>query len=296
MQALSQLLSTFIDSVFAIVGAADATKKLKFDASAQSTGVTTTISVGAQTGNHTATVPVLAGNDTFSALNVAQTFSAKQTFATATAPAAVVQGAASSLTGGPDMRFQFTGDPDAALSYFIFAHDSLGLFYDCYFNGTNNIASNATAYQIYKTSGTLNVYGYSGLTKGSSFAFGAKSLTIGVNATAATSSITGTLVVGDGTTAGTNVGIGGGRINVGATTAATSTTTGALVVGGGAAVGGNLCLDGSTGASLRIATPTANAAVATTLGSVGPTGSTAGNPQGWLRISVAGTDRFIPFW
>jgi hypothetical protein len=39
----------------------------------------------------------------------------------------------------------------------------------------------------------------------------------------------------------------------------------------------------------------ANAAVAVTLGA-GPTGSTAGNPQGWMRISVNGTVRFIPFW
>lgn len=40
----------------------------------------------------------------------------------------------------------------------------------------------------------------------------------------------------------------------------------------------------------------ANGAVATTLGSVGPTGSTAGNPQGWIEITVAGTNRYIPFW
>lgn len=55
-------------------------------------------------------------------------------------------------------------------------------------------------------------------------------------------------------------------------------------------------IDGATTKTLRVTNPTANAAVAVTFGGVGPTGSTAGNAQGWLRISVAGTDRYIPFW
>lgn len=40
----------------------------------------------------------------------------------------------------------------------------------------------------------------------------------------------------------------------------------------------------------------ANGSVATTLGSVGPTGSTAGNPQGWVKVKISGVDRYIPFW
>ena len=38
--------------------------------------------------------------------------------------------------------------------------------------------------------------------------------------------------------------------------------------------------------------------VATTMGSVGPTGATAGNPSGWFRMysSSAGRDVFVPFW
>lgn len=67
-------------------------------------------------------------------------------------------------------------------------------------------------------------------------------------------------------------------------------------LGGGVAVGGALTLVGTSGNSLDVTTGTANAAVAVSLGSVGPTGSTAGNPQGWLRVKVAGTDRFIPYW
>lgn len=39
----------------------------------------------------------------------------------------------------------------------------------------------------------------------------------------------------------------------------------------------------------------ANAAVAVTIGA-GPTGSTAGNPQGWIKINVNGTLRYVPFW
>lgn len=40
----------------------------------------------------------------------------------------------------------------------------------------------------------------------------------------------------------------------------------------------------------------ANASVATTLGSVGPTGSTAGNPVGWIEITVNGVKRYTPYW
>lgn len=39
----------------------------------------------------------------------------------------------------------------------------------------------------------------------------------------------------------------------------------------------------------------AGAAVAVTLGN-GPTGSTAGNPQGWFKVNINGTLRYTPFW
>ena len=51
-----------------------------------------------------------------------------------------------------------------------------------------------------------------------------------------------------------------------------------------------------TSGVLRYTNATANSTVATTLGSVGPTGATAGDPVGWVKINVAGTDRYIPFW
>lgn len=80
------------------------------------------------------------------------------------------------------------------------------------------------------------------------------------------------------------------------TTDSTSITTGSLVVSGGIGVAKRLCFDGGTGKTIKYVNPTANAAVATTLGSVGPTGSTAGDPQGWMRVDINGTDRYVPFW
>ena len=79
-------------------------------------------------------------------------------------------------------------------------------------------------------------------------------------------------------------------------TASTSTTTGALVVTGGVGVGGRVTVDGATTKTLKYVNGVANAAVAVLFGAIGPTGSTAGNAQGWIRIDVAGTDRYIPYW
>ena len=80
------------------------------------------------------------------------------------------------------------------------------------------------------------------------------------------------------------------------TTDATSTSNGSVVFKGGISAQKRLCLDGATGKTLRIVNAVANAAVAVTLGSTGPTGSTAGAPQGWMRIDINGTDRYMPFW
>lgn len=87
-----------------------------------------------------------------------------------------------------------------------------------------------------------------------------------------------------------------GQVAVLAATDATSTTTGSITTLGGISAAKYICVGGGAGATLRYAAGTANAAVATTLGSVGPTGATAGDPQGWIRISINGTDRFIPYW
>ncbi len=79
---LSTLLQSEAESVvdanFTIIGSADASKKLKFEVDAQTTGKTATINTGAQTADRTVTLPVLAGNDTLAAVGVANTFSAIQ--------------------------------------------------------------------------------------------------------------------------------------------------------------------------------------------------------------------------
>ena len=70
-----------------------------------------------------------------------------------------------------------------------------------------------------------------------------------------------------------------------------------VMMEGGLIVRKNIVLDGRNSATLTFDNASSNGSVATTLGSVGPTGSTAGNPQGWIRINdPTGTDRFIPYW
>lgn len=81
-----------------------------------------------------------------------------------------------------------------------------------------------------------------------------------------------------------------------ATTDSTSISTGGAVFLGGLGVAKRITIDGATGKTIRVTNINANAAVAVTLGSTGCTGTTAGAPQGWMRIDIAGTDRFIPFW
>lgn len=89
---------------------------------------------------------------------------------------------------------------------------------------------------------------------------------------------------------------GAGLVSFGDTTDATAIGTAAVVLLGGLGVAKRICLDGATGKTLRITNAVANAAVAVTFGGVGPTGSTAGNQQGWMRVDINGTDRYIPFW
>lgn len=59
---------------------------------------------------------------------------------------------------------------------------------------------------------------------------------------------------------------------------------------------GGILLNGATTKTIKYTNGVANAAVAVTFGAVGPTGSTAGNQVGWLRVNIGGTDRYIPYW
>jgi hypothetical protein len=87
-----------------------------------------------------------------------------------------------------------------------------------------------------------------------------------------------------------------GPISITSTTDSTSIGSGALIVSGGIGVAKRITLDGATGKTLRIVNAVANSTVAVTLGSTGPVGSTVGAPQGWMRVDINGTDRYMPFW
>jgi hypothetical protein len=88
-------------------------------------------------------------------------------------------------------------------------------------------------------------------------------------------------------------------------TASNGITTGtggsvSITAGNGvSAVGGDITLTTGTGSTQGainfVNTNVANGAVATTITSLGPTGSST-TIQGWLAIKVGGTARYIPFW
>ncbi len=80
-----------------------------------------------------------------------------------------------------------------------------------------------------------------------------------------------------------------------ASTASTSTTSGTLVIVGGVGISGQITFDGGASASLRVTNAVANATTATIMTNLGPAAAQT-TIQGWLRLSVAGTDRFMPFW
>lgn len=86
---------TVVDSGFAIVGSSDATKTIKFEVDAQTTGDDLTINSGAQTDDRTVSFPVLTGNRTLAVIDQAQTFTAAQTVSTqlgvGSAPSALAQ-------------------------------------------------------------------------------------------------------------------------------------------------------------------------------------------------------------
>jgi len=122
---------------------------------------------------------------------------------------------------------------------------------------------------------------------------GAINITSGVGTTTGAS---GVITIQSGTNASSTT---GAAISILAQAA--STTGGAvnITAGNATTTGGDIVLTtgtGSTGGRVNfVNTNVANGAVATTLGSVGPTGA-ATTVQGWLAIKVGGTARYIPFW
>lgn len=281
---------SFPDNLFTLQDDGDATKKGQFQLSGLTTATT-----------RTWTMP--NASTTLAGLAVAQTFTAVQSidFGTGAHPGGITTAGQSLFLAAADGS---VGGRIAAIAYGNSAFS---------FNGLS--AGGTRAAPSYTAGGSIlcrfNGQGYDQV--GSAFSTQA---TLSVDAPSTwTAANRETVLYFSGTPNGStviaewfraqngNLLIGGstnisgtGGLKVFGATAATSTTSGALQVAGGVGVAGALCLDGSAGAGLRVANTAANAAVAVTLGSVGPTGSTAGNPQGWLRVNIAGTDRYIPFW
>lgn len=189
----------FKDSLFQIVGDVDATKVIAFQADTQATGSTLTIDVGAQTASRTLTVPVLTGNRTFAVIDQSQTFTQDQTFR----GAGNTQFHMSPGTEGFFSIFKVENASSARVLEFLYCGSSSGGAYGMPSSAVGINASNGPLYfsvgdvarAKFSTGGDLGI----------------------LNTTSASSSITGALVVGDGTTTATNVGIGGGNINAGGT-------------------------------------------------------------------------------
>ena len=72
------------DSTFQILDNLDNSKSIAWQAGTQGSGLQFTFDIGAQAGNRTASIPVLAGTDTFAMLGVANTFTLVNTFSNAT--------------------------------------------------------------------------------------------------------------------------------------------------------------------------------------------------------------------
>jgi hypothetical protein len=100
-------LSAIKTDDFFLVDPIDVTKRLNFSAAAAATGITTTISTGAQTVNRTLTVPVLSANDTIATLGLANAFAINQNITRALVTDATWQ---SFVTGDTQPRYKVSAD------------------------------------------------------------------------------------------------------------------------------------------------------------------------------------------
>ena len=182
-----------------------------------------TINTGVQTAARTITYPVLTGNRTLAVLDQQQTFTQSSTWSGANillSGSAVYQHNRSAA--GSYLDFQWNSATRAQVEV-----DSSG-------NGLMNLrnASGSAYFNVGQTNITLN--------PATSLVVGSTANLRVINTTSATSSISGAVVVGDGSTAATNVGIGGGRINAGSTASSTTDSGNAIYTPGGIGAGGNV--------------------------------------------------------
>ena len=121
---------------------------------------------------------------------------------------------------------------------------------------------------------------------------GSQTMLVDYQGNVSLTALSGTL--GSGTT--------GSTVSITAGAGVTSSSGGNVSITAGnspSGTGGSITLTVGTGATngtINIVNANvANGAVATTFGSVGPTGSST-TIQGWLKIQVGGVTRYIPFW
>ncbi len=152
--------------------------------------------------------------------------------------------------------------------------------------GTTTGANGSAGGVVVITGGTGGLSSSGGLVTIQGGAGGATGAAGGVTVTGgvATSGLGGAVTVSGSN--GVGAGNAGGQVNI---TAGNSVST----------AGADVVLTAGTGSSNGavdfVNTNVANGTVATTLTSLGPTGAST-TVQGWLRIKVGGTVRYIPFW
>ena len=210
-------------------------------------------------------------SDTVAGLG-AQTFTGAQSISATLSVGGISPSTASVISldsGATPSKAQFScrANNAGSLTGLVYDKDNISLLFDIDYSA-GFIARATTGFNLNKTAGALILQSCTGQTIGS--VVSAFTPIITLNTT--------------------------GDMALNSATPSTSTTTGALVVPGGIGCGGRVTVDGVSTKTLKYVNGVANAAVAVLFGAIGPTGSTAGNAQGWIRIDVAGTDRYIPYW
>ena len=203
---------TFPDNQFWITGSSDATKTIKFEVDAQTTGDDLTINSGAQTDDRTVSFPVLTSNATLAVLEESQTFTGAKTFSAVTTisnttGSTTYQNGALVVAGGAGVAKDLIGNQAFICS------------------GSAGAAPNFAHIRFEQNSNIGYLTAADAATNVMPLALRASVVKVTNGTTTATSSTTGWQVIGDGSTAATNTGIGGGNIFTGGMVAAGASTT-----------------------------------------------------------------------
>lgn len=141
-----------IDSNFFIVGSSDATKRLRVEVDAQTTGKTLTLDTGAQTVDRTLTAPVLTGNRTLAVIDQAQTISGVQSFSDTTDVTSTTAAALKTAGGLAVLLSLWSGGRNNLFSVTSGAPFSIGNSGSNYPDFGYNMVRDATGTQTYRAS------------------------------------------------------------------------------------------------------------------------------------------------